>query len=147
MTGTQQADADEAELAGRLRLATGRLHRRVRLASSDLPPLQLSTLATLSRHGPLRPGDLAQREAVSAPVMTRVLAALDEARLIRRTPDPDDARCVNIALSAAGEGHLARMRAEGIAYLDARIARLDQAQRRALAAALPALEALVEDEG
>jgi len=147
MTGTEPAHESEAELAGRLRLVAGRLHRRVRLASSDLPPLQLSTLATLARHGPLRPGDLAQREAVSAPVMTRVLAALDEARLIRRTADPDDARCVNIGLSPAGEDHVARMRAQGIAYLDTRIARLDPAQRRALAAALPALEALVEDEG
>jgi len=79
MTGTPHADETPAELAGRLRLVASRLHRRVRLASSVLPPLQLSTLATLARHGPLRPSDLAQREAVSAPVMTRVLAALDEA--------------------------------------------------------------------
>jgi DNA-binding MarR family transcriptional regulator len=142
MTGT----TTDLELAGRLRLAAGRLHRRIRLAGSDLPPLQLATLASISRHGPIRPGDLAQREAVSAPVMTRVIAALDEAGLVRRSADPVDARCVNITLSPAGEDHVTRMRAQGIAYLDARIARLDAAQRAALVAALPALEALVEED-
>jgi DNA-binding MarR family transcriptional regulator len=134
------------DVAPRLRLVAGRLHRRLRLAGSDLPPLQLATLASVQRLGPVRPRDLAAREAVSAPVMTRVLAALDEAGLIVRTPDPADARCVNISLSAAGEEHVARMRAQGTAYLDSRIARLDDAQLAALVAALPALEALVEDE-
>jgi len=75
-----------------------------------------------------------------------VLAALDEAGLVLRSADPDDARCVNITLSPAGREHVERMRAQGIAYLNARVARLDDAQRASLAAALPALEALVEDE-
>lgn len=136
----------DSELATRLRLAVGRLARRIRLATNDIPPLQLSALATLDKHGPLRSGELAQREAVTAPTMTRVLAALVDRGLIVRTPDPSDARSVLVSLSPQGSAVLSRIRSERTALLGARLARLDPQQRAALAAALPALEALVEDE-
>jgi DNA-binding MarR family transcriptional regulator len=136
----------DTELAARLRLAVGRLARRIRLATNDIPPLQLSALATLDKHGPLRSGELAQREAVTAPTMTRVLTSLEERGLVRRTADPNDARSVRVSLSPAGERILARIRSERTALLEARIARLSGAQRRALIEALPALEALVEDD-
>jgi DNA-binding MarR family transcriptional regulator len=139
-TGPELSDA---QLATRLRLAVSRLHRRIRLASNDIPPLQLSSLVSIEAHGPLRLGELAQREAVTAPTMTRVLAALDERGLIVRTPDPDDARSTQVTLSAAGAQALAGVRNQRTALLDARLARLSDADRTALAAALPALEALV----
>ncbi|ASW55167.1 MarR family winged helix-turn-helix transcriptional regulator [Plantactinospora sp. KBS50] len=132
-------------LASRLRLAVGRLHRRIRLASNDVPPLQLSTLASIELHGPLRLGELAQREAVSPPTMSRVLAALDERGLIARAPDRSDARSTRVTLSDAGRRALAEIRGRRTALLDARLARLDPDQRAALRDALPALEALVED--
>jgi DNA-binding MarR family transcriptional regulator len=136
----------DAELATRLRLAVSRLARRMRLAANDIPPLQLSTLATLRRHGPLRSGELAQREAVTAPTMTRVLASLVERGLIVRTPDPSDARSVQVSVSPAGVRALEHVTSERTALLGARLTRLTTAQRDALAAALPALEALVEDD-
>ncbi|MFB9237773.1 MarR family winged helix-turn-helix transcriptional regulator [Plantactinospora siamensis] len=142
MTGPE-IEADH--LASRLRLAVGRLHRRIRLASNDIPPLQLSTLVSIERHGPVRLGELAQREAVSPPTMSRVLAALDERGLIARTPDTADARSVRVALSAAGAHALAQVRGRRTALLDARLARLDAAQRATLRAALPVLEALIDD--
>ena len=49
-------------------------------------------LATLSDQQPLRLSELARREAVTPPTMSRVLAALDDAGLLVRTPDPQDAR-------------------------------------------------------
>lgn len=133
----------EAQLATRLRLAVSRLHRRIRLASNDIPPLQLSSLVSIEAHGPLRLGELAQREAVTAPTMTRVLAALDERGFIVRTPDPDDARSTRVTLSPAGAQALVNVRNQRTALLDARLARLTDADRAALAAALPALEALL----
>jgi DNA-binding MarR family transcriptional regulator len=136
----------DAELATRLRLAVGRLHRRVRLATNDVPPLQLSALATLDRSGVLRSGELAQREAVTAPTMTRVLASLAERGLVLRTPDPSDARSVLVRLSEEGAQTLHRIRSQRTALLGARLARLQPQQLDALRAALPALEALVEDE-
>jgi DNA-binding MarR family transcriptional regulator len=142
-----ESHAVDTELATRLRLAVGRLNRRIRLATNDIPPLQFSALATLDKHGPLRSGELAQREAVTAPTMTRVLAALAERGLITRTADPTDARSVRVALSPAGVAALDRIRSEQTALLGARIARLTEEQRAALIAGLPALEALVEEGG
>jgi DNA-binding MarR family transcriptional regulator len=141
-----EASLVDSELATRLRLAVGRLARRIRLATNDIPPLQLSALATLDKHGPLRSGELAQREAVTAPTMTRVLAALAERGLIVKEADPTDARSVRVSLSTAGVETLARIRSERTALLGARVARLTSEQRAALIAALPALEALVEDD-
>jgi DNA-binding MarR family transcriptional regulator len=136
----------DSELATRLRLAVGRLARRVRLATNDIPPLQLSALATLDKHGPLRSGELAAREAVTAPTMTRVLSSLSERGLVTRQPDPTDARSVRVSLSPAGLETLARIRSERTALLGARVARLTDEQRAALIAALPALESLVEED-
>lgn len=133
----------DAQLATRLRLAVSRLHRRIRLASNDIPPLQLSSLVSIEVHGPLRLGELAQREAVTAPTMTRVLAALDERGFIVRTPDPDDARSTRVTLSKEGAKALVEVRNRRTALLDARLARLSAEQRAALATALPALEALI----
>jgi DNA-binding MarR family transcriptional regulator len=138
--------AVDNELATRLRLAVGRLARRVRLATNDIPPLQFSALATLDKHGPLRSGELATREAVTAPTMTRVLGALAERGLVTREADPTDARSVQVSLSPAGVEALNRIRSERTALLGARIARLTHEQRVALIAGLSALEALVEDD-
>jgi DNA-binding MarR family transcriptional regulator len=138
--------AVDSELATRLRLAVGRLARRIRLATNDIPPLQLSALATLDKLGPLRSGELAQREAVTAPTMTRVLASLGERGLVVRQADPTDARSVRVSLSPAGVEALGRIRSERTALLGARVARLTPEQRVALIEALPALEALVEED-
>jgi DNA-binding MarR family transcriptional regulator len=136
-----------AEMVGRLRLAVGRLARRLRLeGDGGLPPLQLSTLVTIELHGPLRLGELAQREAVTAPTMSRVLAALDERGAVERRPDPADARSTLVSVSPAGLGLIATIRSERTASLARRLDRLDGGQRAAIMAALPALEALVAED-
>ena len=149
MTSIGSVDTDEqTELAARLRLVVGRLHRRIRIDGQEsIPPLQLSSLATVEQHGPLRLSELARREAVTAPTMSRVLAALDEQGLVIRTPDPNDARGVQIVLSDEGAARLAEVRSHRTALVARRLARLDDAERRRIVDALPALEALLVDEG
>jgi DNA-binding MarR family transcriptional regulator len=138
---------DETELAARLRLVVGRLNRRIRIDGREsVPPLQLSALVTVEELGPLRLSELARREAVSVPTMSRVLAALDEQGLVVRTPDPQDARGVLVTLSAEGERRLTQVRSHRTALVARRLGRLDAAQRASLLAALPALEALLVDE-
>ena len=138
---------EETELAARLRLVVGRLNRRIRIDGREsVPPLQLSAMVTVEEHGPLRLSDLARREAVSVPTMSRVLTALDEQGLVVRTPDPQDARGVLITLSAEGARRLDEVRTQRTALIARRLARLDDDQRRALTAALPALEALLVDD-
>ncbi len=137
----------EPELAARLRLAVGRLHRRIRIDGQEsVPPLQLSVLASVEQHGPLRLSELARLEGVTAPTMSRVLAALEEQGLVSRSPDPADARCARITLSEAGAQALAAVRSRRTALLARRLDRLDDGQRAALAAALPALEMLLVDD-
>src|ERR1700712_6065167 len=84
-------DLDDPMLPARLRLAIGRLNRRIRVDSAAvLPPLQTWVRVPLEEHEPLRLSELARREAVTPPTMSRVLAALDDAGLLVRTPDPQD---------------------------------------------------------
>jgi DNA-binding MarR family transcriptional regulator len=144
---TAATRADQTELAARLRLAVGRLHRRIRIDGREsIPPLQLSALVTVEEHGPLRLSELARREAVTAPTMSRVLTALCEQGLVVRTPDPQDARGVLITLSPEGVARLADVRSTRTALVARRLTRLDAGQRAALVAALPALEALLVDD-
>lgn len=140
-------DEGDVALAARLRLVVGRLHRRIRIDGQEaVPPLQLSALATVEQHGPLRLSELARREAVTAPTMSRVLTALDEQGLVVRTPDPDDARGLRIVLSERGADTLREVRSTRTALVARRLARLDAEQRRAVQAAMPALEALLVDD-
>ena len=146
-TGAPDTLQGQTELAARLRLAVGRLNRRIRIDGREsIPPLQLSALVTVEEHGPLRLSELARREAVTAPTMSRVLSALDEQGLVIRTPDPHDARGVRIVLSDAGAARLDEVRSHRTALVARRLARLDSEQRAALSAALPALEALLVDD-
>ena len=148
MTSTEDLATDEqTALAARLRLVVGRLHRRIRIDGREsIGPLQLSALVTVEQHGPLRLSELARREAVTAPTMSRVLAALDEQGLVIRTPDPNDARGVRIVLSEQGAARLAEVRNHRTALVARRLARLDAEQRASLVASLPALEALLVDD-
>ena len=137
-------DLGDPMLPARLRLAIGRLNRRIRVDSAAvLPPLQTSVLVTLEGHEPLRLSELARREAVTPPTMSRVLAALDDAGLLVRTPDPQDARSALVELSPEGRAMIERLRTERTAVLAERLERLAPEHREALAAAVPALEALV----
>src|SRR6185503_10469567 len=72
--------------AGRLYLALGRITRVLRReASSPIGHGALSALVTLSQQGPMRLGELAAQEGVAAPSMTRIVASLEQAALVRRT--------------------------------------------------------------
>ncbi|WP_312030324.1 MarR family transcriptional regulator [Actinomycetospora sp. TBRC 11914] len=132
-----------ADVPVRLRLAVGRLNRRLRaVTGAGLHPLQTSALATLSDHGRQRLGDLARLEGVTAPTMSRTVAALEAAGLVHRVPDPADARSAWIALTDTGTAALAAERVDRAVLLEAGMDRLAPDQREALRRALPALEAL-----
>ncbi|WP_019630156.1 MarR family winged helix-turn-helix transcriptional regulator [Actinomadura atramentaria] len=133
----------DLELAERLRIALGRLHRRARRHTPQALTIgQVSTLAAVESLGPVRLVDLAEAEGVRAPTQSRVVAGLEELRLIERTADPADRRACLLTITDEGRAWLARLRADRSAFFTARIAELPADQREALAAALPALEAL-----
>lgn len=146
MSRTPVLDRSVTEGAARLYLAIGRLSRSLRRSSTmGLGHGSTSALATVVHTGPMRTGDLAAREGVSAPTMTRIVAVLVGEGFVVREPDPDDGRVWLVRATAQGERVITEVRsARSQALLD-RIARLPADQRGALLAALPALESLADD--
>jgi DNA-binding MarR family transcriptional regulator len=134
---------EPAATAGRLRLALAGLNRRLRKDWPDeLTPSRLSALATIAACEPLRVGELAKRMAVSTPTVSHIVDALDKQGLIARQPDPHDRRICRLVASQAGDELLDELGRRTTGFLADRIHQLPPAQQSALAAALPALEAL-----
>jgi DNA-binding MarR family transcriptional regulator len=133
-----------------LLLALARTRRWVtRLAGDEPAPLGMSgvsALAEIRRSGPMRLGDLAARERIAPPTLSRIVAGLVEHGYVERTPDPDDARASLVRITAAGEELLGGLRLRRTTELAARLARLPEADREALLSAAPALNRLL-DEG
>src|SRR6266480_3926179 len=121
------AEDPAAAVAAHLRLAITRTARRLRQeAGSELSPTQVSALATVERHGPLTPSELADRERVKRPTATRVAAKLEEMGTIARTADPADARSARLRITASGRALLERLRRRKTAYLAQRLRPLDR---------------------
>jgi len=135
--------AERALAAG---VAAG-LERLIGLFRSLSPPDGLSltaaaTLATLERSGPRRLTALAVQEGVTQPAMTQLIARLQGSGLVRREADPADGRVVQVRLTDQGREMLARRRAVRAERLAGILARISPADQAALAAALPAIDAL-----
>src|ERR1044072_3416053 len=113
------------DLATHLRLTIARAARRLRQeAGSDLSPSMTAALATIERHGPMTPSELAARERVQRPTATRVLARLQDMGLIRRTPDPQARRASLVAVTLDASEMLAAQRTRKTAFLAERLERL-----------------------
>lgn len=127
----------ERTLASRLRLAVVRLNRRLRAqrTSSAVSLTQVAAISTLFKCGPLTPGELAAKEGVQPPSMTRVIAALEEFGFVTRRPHPTDGRQAIVALTDEGRAfHDAEVSLRE-AWLDKRLAELDDDERELLARA------------
>ncbi|XVS64999.1 MarR family winged helix-turn-helix transcriptional regulator [Actinosynnema sp. CA-299493] len=127
----------EAGLASRLRLAVVRLNRRLRAqrVNSAISLTQVSALSTLHKCGPLTPGELAAKEGVQPPSMTRVIAALEEYGFATRRPHPTDGRQAIVELSETGLSYINEEVSAREAWLDKRLAELTPEDRGALSRA------------
>jgi DNA-binding MarR family transcriptional regulator len=140
------SQANDTELPARLRLAITRLARRLRQeSSSGLSPSLTAALATIERHGPIAPSELAELERVQRPTATRIVAGLDSAGLIVREPDPHDRRVVQLTASAEGRALLRRLRTRKTAYLARRLEKLEPDELATLESATELLERMLED--
>jgi DNA-binding MarR family transcriptional regulator len=133
------------EMTSRLRMVVARLSRRLRQeANVGATPSQLAALATVERHGPITLGDLAGHERVRPPTMTRIVAGLEEARLVRRETDAADRRVARLTITPDGARLLARSRTRKDAFLASLLEQLEPGELAAIERAVPVLEALVE---
>jgi len=142
-----QTSSHTPQVASRLRLAVARTARRLRQeAGGGLSPTLSAALASIDRHGPLTPSELADRERVKRPTATRLLATLEEGGLIARTSDPSDRRSSLIAITPEGRELMRTLRTRKDAYLVRRLAKLTADERATLAQAADLLERMLEED-
>ena len=102
-----------------------------------------SSLARLDDHGPERITALAEREAVSQPAMTARVRRLENAGLVTRHADAEDARATRISITEQGRATLHERLAQYDTLIGEALDRLSDDDRASIAAALPALENFV----
>jgi DNA-binding MarR family transcriptional regulator len=137
---SQSSDADE------LRLVVQRLARRIRANRADdaVSDSWISVLFQLEQHGQRTPGQLAEHDRVTPPSINRTVNALEQAGLLSRRPDADDARRVQLQLTPAGLEQVAETRRRRTAWFTRQLSNLDPEERRALEAVTPLLRRLAD---
>jgi DNA-binding MarR family transcriptional regulator len=134
------------DLADHVRLTVVRTARRLRQeAGGELSPSLTAALSTVERHGPMTPGEVAARERIQRPTVTRALARLEEQGLIERMPDVRDGRSSLVTVTAAGRELLAELRTRKTAFLADRIERLGTEDRETLDRAADILERMLDE--
>ncbi|WP_349239765.1 MarR family transcriptional regulator [Patulibacter sp. SYSU D01012] len=134
------------DLAAHLRLVIARSARRLRQETTGtLGPSLGGALATIDRHGPLTPSEVAAREGVQRPSVTRMLARLEDEGLVVREPDPHDRRSCLVRTTPDGTRHLEEVRSQKDAFLARRLEALGDDERAVLDRAATLLERLLED--
>jgi DNA-binding MarR family transcriptional regulator len=128
---------DPARVADAIHAAAIRLLRTLRRSDSEsgVSAPRLSALSVLVFGGAMSLKDLAAAEQVRAPTMSRLVAELEAAGLVRKRTDGVDRRSVRIEATAAGRRVMEEGRARRLAALTAAVAKLSAREREALAAA------------
>ena len=130
--------------AGEVAAGLSRLLSLIRwLSAPGMSLTSAAALSTLEQSGPCRLTVLAVTEGVTQPAMTQLVSRLAEAGLVARCADPDDGRVVHVQLTDEGRDYVARRRAYRAERLSSLLTQLSKADQEALAAALPAIDALV----
>jgi DNA-binding MarR family transcriptional regulator len=143
-----EAGTEVDELAASVRLSVTRLGRILRQQDGgDLTPSTTSALAMVNRHGPLSLGELAAREHVAAPTVTRIVDKLQRAGLVSRRASEQDGRVAYVEVTDEGRARMAEVRSRRTRWLVARIETLSEDDLEVLGRAVPILERLVEQSG
>lgn len=145
----QAVTTTDAGLATAMRISVSRLARRLRVerlglggTEMVLSDIQLAALAALDRHEAMSPGELAEHEKVQPPSMTRVIAVLEERKLVQRAPHPTDRRQVILTVTPEGRALVNRVRRRKEAWLAQRLQELTPEEQETLRSAVPILEKL-----
>jgi len=93
--------------------------------AAGLNPRDLAVLDVLHADGPATPRVIATRTGIHPATLTAILARLESAGHVSRTPHPDDARSAQIAITPATRNDLAARFTDIDQRLLERIARLD----------------------
>ncbi len=130
-----------AEGIARLRRA---LRRGARVADpgNPLAVAQLELLSAVTEHPGARPGQLARLLHMRPNTVTTIVNTLTARGMISRAATDRDRRAVELTATEAGQQAVHAWQATNAAVLHLALSTLSAPQRRALAAAVPALAAL-----
>ncbi|MEU8684160.1 MarR family transcriptional regulator [Streptomyces sp. NPDC048611] len=142
----REVPPDDAAAVNALRSAVMRLSRRLKHQRVDesLSPTEMSVLGTLFRCGSATPGELARKEHVQPPSMTRIVAMLEAKGLVRLEAHPDDRRQKVVTQTEQAEAMLEESRRKRNAWLAELASGLDADEWAKVRAAAPVLEKLAQ---
>jgi len=133
-------DVSPLEVLSRVARLARHLDRQRSLvfARHDLETWMFDVLSALRRAEgqQLSPGQLVAQTLVTSGTMTNRIDRLEERGLVRRRPDPADARSVRVQLTAAGRRRVDGALQDLAAREDAILGTLDASERATLAALL-----------
>ncbi|MFY9579654.1 MAG: MarR family transcriptional regulator [Gaiellaceae bacterium] len=142
------AAPDTTELANRLRPVLLKLARELRreIHSLGVTGGQVSLLVSIKHSAGIGVRELAARERISVPGMSKFVGRLEQAGLVKGEPVAGDKRRVGLTLTTAGHRVLRSVRSKRTAWLAARLGTLDDEQLEALDAAIEPLTLLLDEE-
>jgi DNA-binding MarR family transcriptional regulator len=134
-------DVSPLEVLSRVSRLARHLDRQRSLvfARHELETWSFDVLSALRRTAPphqLSPGQLLALTLVTSGTMTNRLDHLQARKLVRRRPDPADARSIRVELTAAGQRRVDAALKDLVEREDAILAILNSAERAALAGLL-----------
>lgn len=146
MSRSPLSDPSMDLVVAELMLAIGTLVRRLRSEAhpDDFNLSEAGVLARLERDGPLTTADLARAESMKPQSMKSILATLEEEACVERKPHPTDGRQILFKLTAKGREARRRRTVAKHEWLVEALAKFDQKEIHALAAALPVIRRIGE---
>lgn len=117
-------------------------NQRVRM---PVPFAQARLLSTIEDRGEARISDLAALDHCSQPTMTTQVRRLEDAGMVTRAADPNDARAVLIRITPEGVAALRQARADRGAAVDPYLERLSESDRETLEQSVRIMRRLIED--
>lgn len=145
------SDVDDSELAQELRVAVGRVARRLRRLSAegDAPGSikfnELLVLVRLARDGAASPSDIARHEQVTSQAIAAIVRSLEARGLVTRDAHGTDGRRTLISITKAGR---VAIRSHDQAALDVTVETLSEyfssGEIRRLTSAVPLLNRLAD---
>jgi DNA-binding MarR family transcriptional regulator len=139
---------DSVALADGLRPVLLRLARELRreARAEGVSPSQVTLLVAIKYAPGIGVKELAERERVSAPAMSRQVDRLVKAGFVTREASEDDRRRVGLTLTEAGRRVLRKVRSRRTVWLAQRLQKLSAEELGALEAAVAPLALLLDEE-
>ena len=135
---------DTMAVADRLRPVLLRLGRELRREAREVgvSPEQVSLLVAIKYAPGIGVRELAARERVSPPALSKHIDRLERDGLVARTPSDDDRRRVGLTLTDEGQRVLRKVRSRRTAWLVTRLKGLTPDELAAVEAAIEPLSRL-----